>query len=76
MSFTPQLNKKYDNNKHNDELIEECNAAFICITNNSTEKFRSVGQLTKGKSCLGYQLAECFFYTLTLSFAMLWKKPI
>jgi hypothetical protein len=50
MSFTPQLNKNYDSNNHNNDFTEECTAAFICITNNSGEKFKSKLQLTKGKS--------------------------
>jgi hypothetical protein len=50
MSFTPQLNKNYDTNNHYNDFTEEYTAAFICITNNSGEKFKSKLQLTKGKS--------------------------
>ena len=47
MPLTPRLNKKVDKNS---ELVEQCTAAFICITNNSSDRLKSKSQLLKGKT--------------------------
>ena len=74
MSHTPQLNRKYDNNNHNNDFTEECTAAFICITNNSGEKFKSKIQLTRGKSQTMKITSE--IKLIIFSFTMLWKESI
>lgn len=45
MSLTPRLSRR---SEKSDNFIEECRAAFICMTNNASDKFKSKKQLTQG----------------------------
>jgi hypothetical protein len=56
MPLTPQLNRNFDKN-----LMEECKAAFICITSNSSDKLKSKVQLLKGKFQLESLFEDIFF---------------